>query len=124
MAVTADKLPAEFAGVDATTAAFWIAQAEAAVDRPRWLCAGADPDQGVLALASHYLKAAGLGDDEGTELGAKAKSERIGDVATTNALGSEADGEHGGTPYGTAFDTMLDRVRSHRGRRIARPQPL
>lgn len=123
MAVTPADLPSEFALVPEADAQFWIDQAEAAVDRARWVCAGADPDQGVIALASHFMKGAGLGSN--TSIAAAViSSKRVGDVSVSVKTGAEADGDHGGSAYGRAFDSMLARVlRARRRHMPTRPRP-
>lgn len=107
--ITPADLPAEFAAVPDAVAKFWIAAAVAQVETRRWVLAGADPVFGVTLLASHLLKAAGLGSDPGSGAPVIA-SESIGGVSVSMQNGTEANGSHASSTYGRTFDDILSRV--------------
>src|SRR5690606_20910520 len=112
MAVVQADLPAEFAATDATIVAFWISVSTGEVEPAKWTACGVDPEQGIVLLASHYLKEAGEGTAASTAVGTIA-SERVGEVSTTYAVGNKSSstiGDHATTAYGRAYDQLLARV--------------
>jgi hypothetical protein len=102
-----------------TDAQFWIDMAETEIDRQKWTCAGVDADQGVIALASHYLTS--TPDGGGAIVGGVVTNESRGGVSVAVKTGSAADGTHGSTAYGQAYDRMLERVNSKRRRYLPPP---
>lgn len=122
MTCTPADLPPEFAAVPEAVALYWIGKATAAVDARKWLCAGVDPDEGICALAAHYIKsdpASGLPVSAGTTT-----SKSIGGVSVGVTVGAEVSGKHGSTVYGRAYDEMLARVNASYRRHLPPvPQP-
>lgn len=113
MSVVQADLPAEFAATTAATVTLWIGVATDEVESAKWTACGLDAEQGIVLLASHYLKAAGEGTSESTSA-AIVKSEKVGDVsisyATETSSSSGATGKHPSTTYGRAYDQLLARV--------------
>jgi len=104
-------------------AQFWINMATSEVNAAKWLCAGVDPDTGILALASHHLSTL-PSTGGGAIVGGLVTNEARGGVSIAVKHGAAADGPHGSTAYGQAFDGMLKRVNSTRRRHMPpRPQP-
>jgi len=123
MTVVIADLPAEFAAVDPDTAQFWINRAVAAIPAGKWLCAGVDPDEGVLLKACHLLKEDGEGTGPAVPAGSITGESR-GGKSVSRAAGAAATGEHGSTVYGQALDNIIARVRGTRRNRMPpSPQP-
>jgi hypothetical protein len=117
-----DDFNPEFAGVDPAVVNFWITVATPGINSAKWLCAGEDPDIGVMLKASHLMKEAGLGSGPAAPAGS-ITSESRGGKSVTRATGSAASGPHGSTTYGLALDNILATVDAAPRRMPPPPQP-